>query len=748
MVVMAGKALLFSNFTRFTPISTSTLARPMSASATIHSQAIRQLLHLSIDPQIYSSSSIQVSPDSPYTSSSSPSCDSTGTSPSSSGSDSMICSVLCMHDFISDDEAHLSFSKNEILDIIKQEESGWWAAMRRGGDTIAWIPQAFVKPLERKMAERLLNVREGLRIYEYEAEQLYVSAPISRIPYEEGHTSVLSFPNVPEGNASQNISDQRRSGRPYPPPSPATPMPQPPPPNILPTLSTNKSTPPTPKQLDTFNSPQIRGTPSSATRRPLPPLVTLSEGSVGNDPFVSPDTKRRDEKIKKLTGCDEALAFLNAVNPPWYLKPRYTDKIQIDAEGKLISGTRIALVERLVWDIIPSAKNLRQNVRDNYERMFLTTFRTFMTPDDLFDMLVDIYRMPYPENLTESEFDEWRDRCLQPTQRHILVVFTMWLEEYRLLEEEPYISRRLMEFLGLIKQPSPLAAPAQGIIDAIIRLTFETSPQATSSPTDRRKKHKSLKNELLSLQPSDVAEQLALYEWKYYIKITPQDCITQATQGTCTRSKAALTAFCSTHDKVAAWVTDTILNNHLLSRRSDTVDFWIKVAEKCRNLNNFASMSAIINALSSTVIKRLSLTWLHVGRRNTLETLLKYNEPSGGFSAYRQLHLHAINAPCVPFIGMYLTELVHIKDQYSDEAGRVSMVQRQRWYDVVMIMLQSQANPYNIVENDTMKFIQNNLRGWTATKDWQAKFWSKSSEVQKSEREKADIRKGLEKAGF
>lgn len=154
-------------------------------------------------------------------------------------------------------------------------------------------------------------------------------------------------------------------------------------------------------------------------------------------------------------------------------------------------------------------------------------------------------------------------------------------------------------------------------------------------------------------------------------------------------------------------------------------------------------MSAIINALSSTVIHRLDRTWWHVGRKNTFETLLKCNEPSGGFSAYRQLHLHATESPCVPFIGMYLTELVHIKDSYSDGAGRVSVLQRQRWYDVVMIMLRSQARPYNITENETMKFIQSNLRGWTTTKDWQAKFWSKSQEVRRLERDNADIRKGL-----
>lgn len=50
-----------------------------------------------------------------------------------------ICYVLCLHDYLSDDPTHLSFNRNEILEIIAQEETGWWAAMRPGEDKVGWI---------------------------------------------------------------------------------------------------------------------------------------------------------------------------------------------------------------------------------------------------------------------------------------------------------------------------------------------------------------------------------------------------------------------------------------------------------------------------------------------------------------------------------------------------------------------------------------------------------------------------------
>lgn len=90
-------------------------------------------------------------------------------------------SVLCLHDFQSDDPDHLSFRKNEILDIVKEEESGWWAAMRQGVYQVGWIPGAFVERLTDDMAERLRGVTEALRVYEYNAERLYDTAPVSNV---------------------------------------------------------------------------------------------------------------------------------------------------------------------------------------------------------------------------------------------------------------------------------------------------------------------------------------------------------------------------------------------------------------------------------------------------------------------------------------------------------------------------------------------------------------------------------------
>jgi len=141
---------------------------------------LRQSLHLNIDASPYDLQGIPSGSNTP-SSSIRASIGTEITSPAgSSMSELIICSVLCMYDFQSDDPDHLEFRKNEILDVVKQEDTGWWAAMRRGGDFIGWIPEAFVNRLTEEMTERLWNVREELRVYEYDAEQLYNAAPTVR----------------------------------------------------------------------------------------------------------------------------------------------------------------------------------------------------------------------------------------------------------------------------------------------------------------------------------------------------------------------------------------------------------------------------------------------------------------------------------------------------------------------------------------------------------------------------------------
>jgi son of sevenless-like protein len=154
-------------------------------------------------------------------------------------------------------------------------------------------------------------------------------------------------------------------------------------------------------------------------------------------------------------------------------------------------------------------------------------------------------------------------------------------------------------------------------------------------------------------------------------------------------------------------------------------------------------MAAIVTALSATVLTQLHMTWAHVNRKSTLEALLRYNEPMGGFSGYRSL-LQQAEGSCVPFITMYLTDIIHANRHSREENDIIFFFQRARWREVITQMLKFQLRPYKIAPSEsTTQFIETHLR--EADDNW---FWQRSRELQHAETAHADIRKGLEAAGF
>lgn len=193
-------------------------------------QAVRQQLHLSIDPyrsgygrheknsasphstasptSSTRAASISTSRASIATSRTSYSTGATCSSSSASdGGEWVIFSVLCLHDFESDDLDHLQFRKNEILDIVKQEATGWWAALRPNDSRVGWIPSAFVVALDGTELQKLQGVRFDLRVFEYDAERLYNSAPISHL-----HHMYTSSGQSPQSDGRAPVSEGVKVG--------------------------------------------------------------------------------------------------------------------------------------------------------------------------------------------------------------------------------------------------------------------------------------------------------------------------------------------------------------------------------------------------------------------------------------------------------------------------------------------------------------------------------------------------------
>lgn len=312
-----------------------------------------------------------------------------------------ICSVISLFDFSSSDPDHLSFRQHETLEIVRQEQSGWWAAVRSDGSGLGWIPASYVRALSDDAAQRVSDGRERTTMSEYSTSPesvrsapplsgRVVKTPSSCTPFSDNEPSDMT-----EVRLSSGWSDPLLVTEPPPEPtiseiedghrdsplnfnswfrSPTTSSPStiiPPFPQMLKPLRLDKSLPASPDVPNTPGSAGAEPKISTHGRNSSDSVLGLirAQNSDQSSTLVSPldvpssplsypfqpHARSRPGKVFQLTGDDNAQAFHNAkqaqANLPWYLKHRHSEEeIKLDFDGTVKAGTLPALVEHLVAD--------------------------------------------------------------------------------------------------------------------------------------------------------------------------------------------------------------------------------------------------------------------------------------------------------------------------------------------------------------------------------------------------------------
>ncbi|EQK98954.1 Guanine nucleotide exchange factor [Ophiocordyceps sinensis CO18] len=108
-------------------------------------------------------------------------------------------------------------------------------------------------------------------------------------------------------------------------------------------------------------------------------------------------------------------------------------------------------------------------------------------------------------------------------------------------------------------------------------------------------------------------------------------------------------------------VAETILQHPEIKKRAAVIKQWIKIAHHCLELHNYDGVMAIICSLNSSTISRLRKTWdaVSLKRKEVLRAMQEIVEPSQNHKMLRtRLHDHV--PPCLPFLGMYLTDLTFV----------------------------------------------------------------------------------------
>ncbi|KAK0519441.1 cell division cycle- protein, partial [Tilletia horrida] len=435
---------------------------------------------------------------------------------------------------------------------------------------------------------------------------------------------------------------------------------------------------------------------------------------------------------------------------PWFLEPDYAPgDIVMTPEGQVKGATLSALMERLTT---------HQQFDSVFNTTFLLTYRSFTTTREFLDRVLARYRISPPVGLTPSEHEVWVSKKQRPIQMRVFNVLKLWLEQHFYEGEDEAFLPDLKEFARGEAATAAKSSDAQLIYaasTALLRIldrrdgageqSVRTPMHATSAPASLFKNTKKIK--LLNIEPLEMARQLTLVESHRYRQIKPAECLGKAwTAPNAEVNAKGIKTMIALSNDLTGWVMESILAQTDLKTRSSYIKQFILIADRCRGLNNFSTMTAIISALNSAPIHRMKRTWDAVNQRTValLDSLMRTMSSTKNFAYYRDL-LHKLNPPCVPFLGVWLTDLTFIEDGNPDRLKTdnrlINFNKRQKTAEIIREIMIYQSTLYNLTP---VPQIQDYLEQVLVPSKTQDLMFDQSEKLEPKEREDERIARLLQ----
>lgn len=402
-------------------------------------------------------------------------------------------------------------------------------------------------------------------------------------------------------------------------------------------------------------------------------------------------------------------------NTPWYLEGDEEYDLLLDIKGNIKGGTKEALVAHLTHhDLFDS----------NFNTGFLLTFALMMTIGEFITLLILRFNIEAPEGLSYDEYNTWIARKQSPIRLRVMNIMKLLVEKHWLSSyyNEPVL-RQWLKFAQLptvqsISIGKVLSSQLQRLLNGeVIFREREPSIPNFKPPAPLTKGFTVKRMKLLDIDYIELARQLTLMEFRYYSKITKFACLSKVwgRKSGLTDLIEPITDFIRASNQLTNFVAYMILRKPDPKKRVQVIRYFVSVAEKCRQYNNFSSMTAIILALYSSPIHRLKKTWKYVSPDTLLhlQNMNKLMNSSRNFNEYRDMLKFVGSEPCVPFFGVYLSDLTFVfhgnPDYLMNRPRMLNFAKRAKTCEIVLGIDRFKSTGYNLQE---VPEIQRYLEGW------------------------------------
>lgn len=400
-------------------------------------------------------------------------------------------------------------------------------------------------------------------------------------------------------------------------------------------------------------------------------------------------------------------------NVPWYLEGDEEFDLLLDLKGNIKGGTKEALVAHLTH---------HDQTDSSFTSSFLFSFSTVTTLGELLTLMINRFNIEAPEGLSFEEYNTWISQKQAPIRLKVILVMRLLLEKYWV---DSYYQEQILErWLAFAQSPAVqslsggkiLSADIQRVLDGE-KICFEREPSVVSGRPPAPLTRGSKKFKLLDIDYVELARQLTIREFKLYSKITKHACIAKVwgRKSGLSESTELITHFIKASNQLTNFVAYMILRKPDVKKRVQVIRYFVQVAEKCRQYNNFSSMTAIISALYSSSVHRLKKTWRYVSPETAmhLQSMNRLMNSSRNFNEYRDVLKFIGSEPCVPFFGVYLSDLTFVyhgnPDYLLNRTRMINFAKRSKTTEIVSGIDRFKTTAYNLQE---VSEIQAYLDSW------------------------------------
>jgi len=348
----------------------------------------------------------------------------------------------------------------------------------------------------------------------------------------------------------------------------------------------------------------------------------------------------------------------------------YAAELLYGRQGQILGGTLRALIECMTsQSVVPDPKTVRT---------FFLTFRSFTSAVELADALIERYLTAEVDALANS-----------PARLRVFNMFKQWLENHWDSQSDQPALDKIRRFVldGHIQQ---LPSARQRLLDLVDKaycrssneslqplLTLEydnirpgspmkssfhepPAPLITKAQLVLLTKIWQDKCSVVDFEAIELARQLTLINCRLYCAVPAHELLAKTMPKKEGRSPNLL-ALSRMSTNLANLVQDSILFVRDVKKRANVLKQWIKIASSCYDLRNYDSLMAIMCALSSSTVSRLKRTLALVPAKHnhTFDKLMSVVDTSKNYASMRQRLQHA-QLPCLPFVGIFLTDLTFV----------------------------------------------------------------------------------------